>query len=250
MELLVNWIATHPFLVFLAVPGMAGMAAWGLGRRLERRGTPCQPRTWWLLSATAGAIFAAFAITTARHVAMIDIDNLLASGLSLSMPPALLWMLSWFTHLGDREFLTLIAVGMTGGLLWRRQWRLALACAVITGGAGALNQLFKHLFKRVRPEHAHGYIHADGWSFPSGHATASLAVYGFACYLAMRALPAAWRTPCLAGVAALVAAIGVSRVLLQVHFLSDVAAGFAFSLAWFALCMAVAGSMGTIRSRR
>src|SRR3546814_15164934 len=97
---------------------------------------------------------------------------------------------------------------MTAVLLWGRQWGLAVACAVATGGAGALNQALKHLFQRIRPEHVHGYVSADGWSFPSGHAAAALAGYGFAWYLALRVLLVRWHTPCLWGVAALVTAIG------------------------------------------
>src|SRR3546814_6363795 len=104
---------------------------------------------------------------------------------------------------------------MTAVLLWGRQWGLAVACAVATGGAGALNQALKHLFQRIRPEHVHGYVSADGWSFPSGHASAALAVYGFACYLALRTLPMRWHLPCLAAATALITAIGASRVLLQ-----------------------------------
>ena len=67
-----------------------------------------------------------------------------------------------------------------------------------------------------------------------------MAVYGTACYLVWRLAPAAWHKPGLALAAALVAAIGLSRVLLQVHFASDVAAGWAISLAWMILCVGLA----------
>ena len=76
--------------------------------------------------------------------------------------------------------------------------------------------------------------------FPSGHASAAMAVYGTACYLIWRLAPAPWRRPSLALAAALVTAIGLSRVLLQVHFASDVAAGWAISLAWMILCVGLA----------
>jgi len=238
MDAYIDWVAAHPLLIFLAVPAMAGGCAWRLGRGLGRRTGPRFVRACWGVAAGAGLTFLALAVATSLHAGVVGLDDTLAAALSLSMPPSLLWLLSWFTYLGDRNLLTVIAVSMTVGLLWRRQWALALTCAVATGGAGALNQAFKHLFQRVRPEHVQGYVTADGWSFPSGHASAALAVYGFACYLAVRALPARWHVPCLAGAAALIAAIGLSRVLLQVHYLSDVVAGFAFSLAWLAICLA------------
>jgi len=247
MNACIDWIAAHPLLMFLAVPGMAGLCAGWLGRRLARRAHPCAGWLCWGLAAGAAAVFLALAAAMSLPAGVVDLDNALASQLSLSMPPSLLWLLSWFTYLGDRDLLTVIAIGMTVALLWRRQWALALTCAIATGGAGLLNQGFKHLFQRVRPEHGHGYATADGWSFPSGHASAAMAVYGFACYLALRALPPRWQAPCLAGAAALIVAIGVSRVLLQVHYFSDVAAGFALGLAWLALCLAGAERKRALR---
>ena len=102
-----------------------------------------------------------------------------------------------------------------------------------------MNWLLKHGFQRLRPDFEHGYTAVVGWSF-SGHASAAMAVYGTACYLVWRLAPAAWHKPGLALAAALVAAIGLSRVLLQVHFASDVAAGWAISLAWMILCVGLA----------
>jgi len=240
MEAFAAWVAAHPLLIFLVMPAAAGASAVWLDRRLGwRSGTP---PAWacWSVAAGAGLVFAALATAMTLQSGLVELDNALASELSLSMPPALLWLLSWFTYLGDRDLLTVIAVAMTLALLLRREWALAGLCALATAGAGGLNQTFKHLFQRVRPEHVHGYVDPDGWSFPSGHASAALAVYGVACYLVLRFSPPRWHSYCLAGTAALVTAIGVSRILLQVHYLSDVVAGFALSLAWLALCLAAA----------
>ncbi|CAP42011.1 phosphatase PAP2 family protein [Bordetella petrii] len=249
MEASTAWVAAHPLLIFLAVPAAAGLCAWLLGRRYGRPSAAQPAWVCWGVAAGAGLVFLVLAVAMSLRAGLVDLDNALAAALSLSMPPSLLWLLSWFTYLGDRNLLTVIAVGMTAGLLWRRQWRVALACAIVTAGAGSLNQVLKHLFQRVRPEHVHGYVEADGWSFPSGHASAALAVYGFACYLVLRATPARWHPYCLAGAAALITAIGVSRVLLQVHFLSDVLAGFALSLTWLALCLAGAERVRAFRRR-
>ncbi|WP_026640276.1 phosphatase PAP2 family protein [Bordetella petrii] len=247
MEAFVDWVAVHPLLILLAAPAAAALCAW-LAARHVPSGPGARPVLLWsLLAAGSGAVFLALAAAMAGQPGEARLDSRLASGLSLAMPAALLWTMSWFTYLGDRNLLTIIAVGMTVSLLWKRQWVTALACVAVTGGAGLLNLGLKHLFQRVRPEHLHGYASADGWSFPSGHTSGALAVYGFACYLAVRALPAPWRAPCVAGVAALVAAIGVSRVLLQVHYLSDVLAGIAISLAWLAACMA---ALSAARQRR
>ncbi|ALX22390.1 acid phosphatase [Bordetella pertussis] len=240
MESYAVWIAAHPIIIFVAAPVLAAAGAlllWQLvaGLPAGRRRT----MVFAVLALVAVGVFGALAASVEHQGGMVAFDQALARALGLSMPAALLWVLSWFTHLGDRTLLTLVAVGMTLTLLWRRRWVLAGACVAATGGAGALNWLLKRAFQRVRPDHLHGYTLADGWSFPSGHASASMAVYGIACYLMLRTLPARWRSSALAGVAALIVAIGVSRVLLQVHFLSDVVAGFAITAAWLALCVAV-----------
>jgi len=249
MEAFSAWVAAHPLLIFLAVPLAAGGCAWWLGRRHGQRSSARPAWVCWGVAVASGLVFLAVATAMSLDAGLVSLDTALAAALSLSMPPSLLWLLSWFTYLGDRNLLTVIAVGMTVWLLWHRRWSLALACAVVTGGAGALNQGLKHLFQRVRPEHAHGYVTADGWSFPSGHASAALAVYGFACYLVLRGTPARWHPYCLAAAVALIAAIGTSRILLQVHYFSDVAAGFALSLAWLALCLAGAERVRALRRR-
>lgn len=232
------WAAAHAFSLFIALPLLAGGAALLFMRchgRLSRNGRAA------LFAGVAGVSFVLFltlALAVESRGAVVQFDSALADALSMSMSTSMLWLLSWITYLGDRNLLTVVAVLMTIALLWRGLWQLALFCAIATGLNGALNWLFKHTFERVRPDHDHGYAMATGWSFPSGHASAAMAVYGTACYLMWRFSPPAWRLPCVAFMAALIMAIGLSRILLQVHFASDVVAGFAVSLGWLVLCVA------------
>ncbi len=234
------WAAVHALQLFIALPLLAGAAAFAFGRCWPRLGAGGRVALFAAGTAAALALFLALAFAIERQGAVVGFDRALADSLSMSLSTSLLWLLSWFTYLGDRNFLTAVSVLMTLFLLCRAQWGLALVCAVATGVGGALNWLLKHAFERVRPEHEHGYASVAGWSFPSGHASAAMAVYGMACYLLWRLAPPAWRQPGLAVLAALIMAIGLSRILLQVHFASDVLAGFAVSLAWLALCVAAA----------
>jgi len=234
------WAAVHALQLFIALPLLAGGAALLFARC--GLSLPGRSRAAFFMTGTCAALalFLVLAFAIESEGAVVTFDRALASSLSMSMSTPLLWLLSWFTYLGDRKFLTGISVLMTLFLLWRGDWRLALVCAVATGVGGALNWLLKHVFQRVRPEHDHGYASVAGWSFPSGHSSAAMAVYGMACYLLWRLAPPAWRLPGIALLAALIMAIGLSRILLQVHFASDVLAGFAVSLAWLALCVAAA----------
>lgn len=233
------WAAAHAPQLFIALPLLAGAAALLFVRGYL--GLSATGRAALFATATCASfmLFLSLAMAVEHRGVVVAFDGALANALSMSMSTSLLWLLSWFTYLGDRNLLTVLSVLMTIYLLWRGQWPLALFCAIATGMGGALNWLLKHTFERVRPEHDHGYASVTGWSFPSGHSSAAMAVYGTACYLVWRLAPPAWRMPCVAILAALIMAIGLSRILLQVHFASDVAAGLAVSLGWLALCIAV-----------
>ena len=165
-------------------------------------------------------------------------DERLTATLARELSPAALRFFGHLTHLGDPMPLTLLVIGVGVLLLVRRHTALALGWVVACAGAGLLNQLLKRIFERVRPVHDHGFAQADGFSFPSGHTSGSLVVYGMLAYLCLRLLPPRWHLPCVLLAAALAFSIGWSRVILQVHWASDVVAGFAFGVAWLTLCIA------------
>lgn len=131
------------------------------------------------------------------------------------------------TNLGDSWFL-LVALTL---FYWygsdRDDGALAVALAL---GALALVTFLKHLFGLPRPpEHLQAY-HAEGLGFPSGHALGSTVAWGAMAYLGNR-----WeRRRALAVAAPVVLAIGLSRVVLGVHYLGSVLAGFAVGLAFLA----------------
>ena len=225
-------------LLFLLLPCLAALLALGAARAwlaVEARGRTV------LGAGGAGLallVFLALAVAVRRPGAVVAFDGALANALGRAMPDAFLWLLSWFTFLGDRDLLALLRAGSAVAAVARIQG-LALFCAVATGLGGALNWLFKHGFQRLRPDFNHDYTAVVGWSFPSGHASAAMAVWhGLLSDLEIGAGALAQASLALA--AALVTAIGLSRVLLQVHFASDVAAGWAISLAWMILCVGLA----------
>jgi membrane-associated phospholipid phosphatase len=136
------------------------------------------------------------------------------------------------------NFATLLAVTLIAVvLLWRRRERTdALLVALAFLGGQVLSNGMKLGFRRERPFFADPLATESTFSFPSGHALVSLAVYGaIALVLARRISSSGLRALLLGGTALLVVAIGFSRLYLGVHFLSDVLAGFAAGAAWLAL---------------
>src|SRR6185503_19518696 len=88
------------------------------------------------------------------------------------------------------------------------------------------------LVGRLRPVVAHPVAHGGGASFPSGHSLGSFVCYGAVLLAFLPAVPGRWRRPVVIAVATLVALIGISRILLGVHFLSDVVGAWALGVAW------------------
>jgi membrane-associated phospholipid phosphatase len=165
-------------------------------------------------------------------------DLALSEALSRHLSMEVLRTMAWITHLGDRNFLLAIGVIVAAVLFLKRERLLACAWMIATASGGLLNTLLKAIFVRTRPIHEHGIVSEDGWSFPSGHASGSMLIYGLLGYLAVRLAPKPWRLPAAVVAVALIVFVGSSRVLLQVHYLSDVLAGYASAAAWASLCVA------------
>lgn len=114
----------------------------------------------------------------------------------------------------------------------QRRWGAALSLMVVTVGAQLLNNVLKDLFQRTRPAPVDGFIAAQAWSFPSGHAMVSAAFYLFLAYVAWRLLRGPLRGLVTGGLITLVLLIGLSRLYLGVHYLTDVAAGYVAGAFW------------------
>ncbi len=116
----------------------------------------------------------------------------------------------------------------------RSRWVVPFLLAVMVGDK-LLTEAIKALVDRARPE-LEAVAATLGPSFPSGHTSTAAASWAAFALVAGRWWgPRAW--PALAGAAVGIAvAVGVSRVLLNVHWLTDVLAGLALGWAWFAVC--------------
>jgi undecaprenyl-diphosphatase len=97
--------------------------------------------------------------------------------------------------------------------------------------AWGLNTLFKHIFERPRPS-LDALFAADGYSYPSGTATITAALLGFAAVaFASYARSAAVKGAVIGGMLLLIAALSISRVYAGVHYMSDIVGGICLGLA-------------------
>jgi undecaprenyl-diphosphatase len=138
------------------------------------------------------------------------------------------------TEFGNAAIVAIIAIA-AGLLLWRRGLPVLVAAvpAIALGIATVLGDIAKHLVDRGRPPASVRLIVEGEPSFPSGHATNAAAVYialGLVVALFVFKRPLL-RVAVIASSGFVVAAIGASRLVLGVHWPSDVLAGWALGAA-------------------
>ena len=168
-------------------------------------------------------------LESADHGAAAGINGLIAGNATLV---AVVKAVTW---LGSDGVLWVVVGAAAVVLALRRQWRLAVYLLVTGAGALILDPVLKSLVGRLRPVVAHPIAHGIGNSFPSGHSLGSIVCYGAVLLVFLPAARGRWRTTFISVIVALVALIGISRILLGVHYLSDVVGAWAIGIAWLGL---------------
>jgi undecaprenyl-diphosphatase len=116
---------------------------------------------------------------------------------------------------------------------YRKDWRLsAILLVVSTSGSIVLTTVLKAIFERSRPELFDSGYTASFYSFPSGHATLAVGLYGTLTLLLAYRLRGYARWLVAACGVSLVLLIGFSRLYLGVHYPTDVLAGYLAALLW------------------
>ncbi|MEC5212871.1 membrane-associated phospholipid phosphatase [Polaromonas sp. CG_9.5] len=250
----VYWLATqalHAFGVALLLVVLTVCVSWRLVQRygIYRETSRFAPQAYLVVYLALGfgliigaaALFAEIAENLGDGRKLGQLDLLFSDTVQATLPSAAVQVFTLLTHLGDPVTLGVLGVAGALALLWKKRCWLCAGWALAIGGNAVLNPILKNIFQRARPLHEAGQAFAGGWSFPSGHASSSVVVYGMLAYVLVRLLPARYaaaRLPVLVLAAALAFTVGCSRVLIRVHFPSDVLAGFASGTVWLAVCIA------------
>ena len=147
---------------------------------------------------------------------------------------------AWFRVL---VFVPAFVLLIRGRLYWTAAWLLT-AVALI----GPLNTLLKVFFGRVRPDFEEGGARLDSLSFPSGHSSGIATLVTVALIMAWPLLAARARRWALVAGVLLVLLVGLTRMWLGVHFLSDVVGGWCLGVAWSLLTALVFGAFAEGRA--
>jgi undecaprenyl-diphosphatase len=196
------------------------------------------PRPPFSISAILLALWLAMFLLGGPHT---DPDAWLAA---LFHYPALAPPARAVTLLGDWGMLLPLTLAAALILFLARSGRRALLFLAIVGGGRVLVELQKVELGRQRPDIAGRLAHVVSLSFPSGHAAYSMMTWlAFALLLA----PPARRTAAAAAAVSVALVVGLTRLVLHVHWPSDVIGGWAFGAAWTLLLLRVAAQLGDAR---
>lgn len=162
--------------------------------------------------------------------------------------PTLTQFMQFITGLHGVLGITAMALILGLFLIWKRYWYWLLTLALALPGGMLLNISMKYAFARSRPGFDSPLLAFSSYSFPSGHAAGATLFYGVLAAVVIANIRA-WRWRVLVALAALlmVMLVGLSRIYLGVHYLSDVLAALAESVAWLSLCLI---AVHTLRQRR
>ena len=155
--------------------------------------------------------------------------------------PTSTWVLGLITWLGAT--VTVLSVTAALGILeWVERRRLAVLAflLVVVVGQNLIANTVKELVDRERPPVPH-LAPSSGFSFPSGHTASAAATWAAVALVLGRGRPLPVKAWLAAGAALVTVAVAASRVLLGVHWLTDVIGGAALGFGWFVVCSVAFG---------
>jgi membrane protein DedA with SNARE-associated domain/membrane-associated phospholipid phosphatase len=169
---------------------------------------------------------------------IVAVDQAVAQLVARFRPHELIPVFTWITALGIAKVVAPLLLLAVGGVWFTRGRWAATSLLVSVGGTALFNSLGKLAFHRPRPVEA--ILLENSYSFPSGHAAIAVGFYGFLGYLLIRSAHH-WKTRVNLLLLSIVMAllIGLSRIVLGVHYLSDVWAGYLVGAGWLIIGIAV-----------
>ena len=184
----------------------------------------------------AGILVGVLVYMVRTQTGLVQVDRAVESWTDPRMTPASIAAMRVATALGTTLTVVILGIATAGYALLRwRSWAIPLFLAIVIAGQLLLSNLIKDAVQRARPD-LRPLAGFSGPSFPSGHTTAAAATFA-AIAIVLGRDGSSLRRMFLAGAAvALAVAVGCSRVVLGVHWLTDSIGGLVIGWTWVALC--------------
>jgi undecaprenyl-diphosphatase len=153
--------------------------------------------------------------------------------------PSLVPAARLLTHLGDVVTVLAAALLAAGWLLFRGHRRRAILLVAVVVSERLLVEAMKNVFDRARPDPLGHEVAVHNLAFPSGHSANAMAGW---LAIALLATSPGLRRPAIALALAVALVTGLCRLVLQVHWPTDVVGGWAFGAAWTLLLIRLFGT--------
>lgn len=163
------------------------------------------------------------------------IDNWVLASVNQTANNTITQFMRFITFYGNHTFLVPANLLVIVVLLYYKQKKWATANAIAALAGVGIMSILKKIFARHRPSHplVEGI---SNFSFPSGHAMMSFLFYGMLILLCLQFLnKKAYKTVAIFLLVTIILLIGLSRLWLRVHFITDVLAGYAMGLCWLSV---------------
>jgi membrane-associated phospholipid phosphatase len=189
----------------------------------------------------AGLVVGLLAVAVSHIEAIADADSAAAAWAHRDGGPETRDVLDAVTSLATTPVVIVLAVGVGLAELVRLPNRsIPVFLVLVTLGDSLVTNVVKHIVDRSRPDIVPAAA-SLGPSFPSGHSSTAAAFYAALALLAARRRDARQRALLAAAAAGIAVAVACSRVMLDLHWASDVVAGLALGWGWFAACAVAFG---------
>ncbi len=213
------------------------------GRALQRH-----DRATWMLffRLSAGAVVLMVATTIFGNIAedvatndsIVLVDKKVAEWFYHHTTPTLTKIMLVITNMHGTLPVSIAVIALCAWLAWRCNWYWLLCVSLTVPGGILLNVGMKYAFQRSRPSFDNQLLTLTTYSLPSGHVAGATLLYGVVVALLLPQVRS-WKARALLVWIALfiVFVVAITRMYLGVHYLTDVLAAFAESIAWLALCI-------------
>jgi undecaprenyl-diphosphatase len=174
----------------------------------------------------------------------VTFDRRLMSWLTEATPGYASQLMSALTILGSGEVIVILTFIIFLALMLYKRFEYALMLLMVSIGGIALNFLLKILFQRERPSdmtviEMFGFsLEVASYSFPSGHTMRSVLLFSFLILFTLRyAGGKVMKVVLTLMLLCLISLIAISRILVDMHFPTDILAAVSISIFWFFACL-------------
>jgi membrane-associated phospholipid phosphatase len=233
--LLAVWVA---LLIMAATPSRQrdrnpGRPGWLPARCRTGAPTGLALTTAVLTLATSAWALALVTYSVVHHTGLARDDPRVLASVIGHRAPWLTSLAKVLTWLGSTLVLwPVVVVAGLGLWRWRRRWLPAVLPALALAGAWAGSLLIKGLVGRSRPPVADRLTAVHSLSYPSEHAAQALATWGMLALMLMAGRSAPARLLLAAGAALIAFVVGLTRLYLGAHWMTDVLGGWALAGVW------------------